>query len=266
MPVVTRSAPALGLATASIMITMVGVGAIRYAGHPGHADYLGALVTGDRPASSAPAAGPSHPMPTRTAARSAAVPHTSAPSVRPSSRSTSPAPRPAATSARLAPSPQSSIAGVSSGMSGASGNSANLSSSSNQAWARAVFQAVNEARAGQHLPALTWSPQLQQSAHQHNLAMAAASTLAHQVGSEPELGSRISATGLQWQFAAENIGWTTAQSRSGALGIEASMFAETPPSDEHRQNILSSKATLIGIDVLIDNSHGRLWLTEDFAG
>jgi uncharacterized protein YkwD len=264
MPVVTRSAPALGLATASIMITMVGVGAIRYAGHPGRADYLGALVTGVRPTSSAPATSPSHPMPTRTPARSSAAPHTSAPAARPS-RSTASSTRPAATSARLTPSPGplSSIAGVSSGM---TGNSANLSSSSNQAYARAVFQAVNEARAGQHLPALTWSPQLQQSAHQHNLAMAAANTLAHQVGTEPDLVSRISATGLSWSFVAENIGWTTAQSRSGALGIEASMFAETPPSDAHRQNILSSKATLIGIDVLIDNSHGRLWLTEDFAG
>jgi uncharacterized protein YkwD len=265
MPVVTRSAPALGLATASIMLTMVGVGAIRYAGHPGHADYLGALVTGDRPASSAPAARPSRPLPTRTPARPAAAPHPSASTVRPSRSTASSTPRPAATSARLAPSPGplSSIAGVSSGM---SGNSANLSSSSNQAWARAVFQAVNEARAGQHLPALTWSPQLQQSAHQHNLAMAAANTLTHQVGSEPELGSRVGATGLQWHFVAENIGWTTAQSRSGALGIEASMFAETPPSDAHRQNILSSTATMIGIDVLIDNNHGRLWLTEDFAG
>src|SRR6185437_4005989 len=255
----------LGLTAASIMLTMVGVGAIRYAGHPGRADYLGALVTGDRPVSSAPATSPSHPMPTRTLARPAAAPRSSQPTVRPSRSTASPTARPAATSARLtpAPGPQSSIAGVSSGT---SGNSASLASSANQAWARAVFQAVNEARAGQHLPALTWSPQLQQSAHQHNLAMAAANTLAHQVGAEPDLGSRGSATGLQWQFVAENIGWTTAQSRSGALGIEASMFAETPPSDEHRQNILSSKATLIGIDVLIDNSHGRLWLTEDFAG
>jgi len=193
-----------------------------------------------------------------------AAPRTSQPVARPSRSSASPTARPTTSSARLTPSPapSSSIAGIS----GVSGNSASLSSSSNQAWARAVFQAVNEARAGQQLPALTWSPQLQQSAHQHNLAMAAANTLAHQVGAEPDLGSRISATGLQWHFIAENVGWTTAQSRAGALGIEASMFAETPPADEHRQNILSSKATLIGIDVLIDNSHGRLWLTEDFAG
>ncbi|HEX4727161.1 MAG TPA: CAP domain-containing protein [Jatrophihabitans sp.] len=261
----TRSAPALGLATASIMITMVGLGAIRYAGHPGRADYLGALVTGDRPTSSVPATSPSHPMPARTAARPVAAPHTGGPAARPSRSTASSTARPAATSTRLTPSPGplSSIAGVSSGV---SGNSANLASSSNQAYARAVFQAVNEARAGQHLPALAWSPQLQQSAHQHNLTMAAANTLSHQVGAEPDLGSRIDATGLQWQLDAENIGWTTAQSRSGALGIEASMFAETPPSDAHRQNILSSKATLIGIDVLIDNSHGRLWLTEDFAG
>jgi uncharacterized protein YkwD len=262
MPVMTRSAPALGMATASIMLTMVGVGAIRYAGHPGRADYLGALVTGARPASSAPAARPSRPAPARTGTP-LPTPRNSQPPARARRSTPSPTPRPATSSARLTPSPapSSSIAGVS----GVSGNTTGLASSSNQAFARAVFQAVNEARAGQHLPPLTWSPQLQQSAHQHNLAMAAANTLAHQVGTEPDLGSRISATGLKWSFVGENIGWTTAQSRSGALGIEASMFAETPPSDAHRRNILSSTATLIGIDVLIDDNHGRLWLTEDFA-
>jgi uncharacterized protein YkwD len=147
-----------------------------------------------------------------------------------------------------------------------SGNIETVEGSSNQAFAKAVFQAVNEARAGQHLPPLAWNQQLQQSAHRHNLAMAAADTLAHQVGDEPPLGARETAAGVQWSFAAENIGWTTARNRSGALALEASMFAEQPPADAHRRNILSTSASAIGIDVLIDASHGRLWLTEDFAG
>jgi hypothetical protein len=47
--------------------------------------------------------------------------------------------------------------------------------------------------------------------------------------------------------------------------MEASMLGEQPPNDGHRQNILSSQANSIGIDVVLDRAHGRLWLTEDFA-
>jgi uncharacterized protein YkwD len=262
MPLMTRSAPTLGLATATVMITMIGAAAIRYASHPGgRVTYAEALSGGLRqssPAShaAAPSATPSSrdamPRPTVRA------PGSSQPAPRPSRPAPSSASNPASGRLLRSPSaaPKSAISAV---------GATTLSSSANLSYAKAVFQAVNQARAGQHLPPLAWSPQLQQSAHQHNLAMAAANTLAHQVGDEPSLGARETAAGVPWHFAAENIGWTTAQNRSGALGIEASMFAETAPSDAHRLNILSTSAHAIGIDVLIDATHGRLWLTEDFA-
>jgi uncharacterized protein YkwD len=186
------------------------------------------------------------------------------PSSQPSPSAPRTAAKPAAASQPHSASPSAAARSAISGVSAVAGTPS-LSSSTNLAWAKAVYQAVNEARAGQQLPALAWSPQLQQSAHQHNLAMAAANTLSHQVGDEPGLGARETAAGVQWHFAAENIGWTTAQSKAGALVIEASMFAETAPADAHRLNILSTSAQAIGIDVLIDASHGRLWLTEDFA-
>jgi uncharacterized protein YkwD len=53
--------------------------------------------------------------------------------------------------------------------------------------------------------------------------------------------------------------------QAGALSLEASMLGETPPNDGHRQNILSSTFTMVGVDVYLDQTHGRLWLTEDFA-
>jgi uncharacterized protein YkwD len=260
MPLMTRSAPTLGLATATVMITMIGAAAIRYASHPGGRVTYAEALTGDLRQSS-PA---SHAAAPATPSGQAAMPR---PTVRPP-RSSQPVPRPARPASTVGPTgrqlrstspsaaPKSAISAVS---------ASTLSSSANLSYAKAVFQAVNQARAGQHLPPLAWSSQLQQSAHQHNLAMAAANTLAHQVGDEPSLGARETAAGVPWHFAAENIGWTTAQNRSGALGIEASMFAETAPSDAHRLNILSTSAHAIGIDVLIDATHGRLWLTEDFA-
>ncbi len=137
--------------------------------------------------------------------------------------------------------------------------------SSEAEYARAVFDAVNQARAHLHLPALAWSNRLALSANRHNAAMAATNTLAHQVGGEDSLGARESRVGVRWHFAAENIGWTTARTLAGALGIEASMLGETAPNDAHRRNILSKDARALGIDVLIDVNRGRLWLTEDFA-
>jgi uncharacterized protein YkwD len=41
------------------------------------------------------------------------------------------------------------------------------------------------------------------------------------------------------------------------------MFAEQPPDDGHRLNILSSNTNL-GVDVYVD-AKGQVWLTEDFA-
>jgi uncharacterized protein YkwD len=43
------------------------------------------------------------------------------------------------------------------------------------------------------------------------------------------------------------------------------MLGETPPNDGHRRNILSATFAVVGVDVYLDSTHGRLWLTEDFA-
>jgi uncharacterized protein YkwD len=95
--------------------------------------------------------------------------------------------------------------------------------------------------------------------------MAAVDTMSHQLPGEAELGARQSAQGVRWSFAAENIGWSSRLNTAGAQRIEAAMLAETPPNDGHRQNILSRQANSIGIDVVLDSAHGKLWLTEDFA-
>ncbi len=131
--------------------------------------------------------------------------------------------------------------------------------------AQAVFQAINQSRAANGLPPLKWSNALAKSARQHDLAMQAANTLAHQLPGEADLGTRESQQGVNWTFAAENIGETTEQSVNGALALHQAMMNEKPPDDGHRQNILSTRANIVGVDVLIDSQHGKLWLTEDFA-
>jgi len=144
--------------------------------------------------------------------------------------------------------------------SGASGGTA-----SEAQIAQAVFQAINQSRAANGLPPLKWSNALARSASQHDLAMQAANTLAHQLPGEAALGDRESQQGVNWSWAAENIGVTSDQSLNGALGLHQAMMNEQPPNDGHRQNILTTNGNIVGVAILIDQQHGELWLTEDFA-
>lgn len=131
--------------------------------------------------------------------------------------------------------------------------------------AQTVFEAINKDRASEGLPALQWSDALAQSARLHNIAMMNANELSHQLAGEPDLGEREKQQGVQWLQAAENVGYTEDLSENGALSLHKAMMAEKPPDDGHRQNILSSESNRVGIDILFDSTHGRLWLTEDFA-
>ena len=110
-----------------------------------------------------------------------------------------------------------------------------------------------------------WSTALASSAGKHNLAMQAANTLSHQLPGEAALGDRESQQGVSWTWAAENVGETSDQSVNGALGLHRAMMSEQPPDDGHRQNILTTSGTILGVAILLDQQHGLLWLTEDFA-
>ena len=147
----------------------------------------------------------------------------------------------------------------------AAGGTAEAATTAETTAANAVLSIMNTERAAHHLPALGMSTALISSAHRHNLWMAQDNTLSHQLPGEPYFGTRISQAGVQWHAAAENIGWTTNRTTSGADGLETAMYNETPPNDGHRLNILSTAVHYVGVDVYIDARTGKLWLTEDFA-
>jgi len=130
--------------------------------------------------------------------------------------------------------------------------------------AQTVFQSINTDRASAGLPALVLSNMLITGAYAHSLLMSADDHLAHQLPGEPGIGTRISQDGVKWTWCGENIGETSDTSANGALTLHQMMMAEQPPNDGHRQNILSTAFTLVGIAIVIDSSH-QLWLTEDFA-
>lgn len=128
-----------------------------------------------------------------------------------------------------------------------------------------MLSAINSERAAHGLPALHMNSNLISSAHGHNLAMAAANEMSHQLPGEPPLSQRLLNAGYRFYYGGENIGWTTDQTTDGVLAVHEAMYNEVPPNDGHRQNILSTHYTDVGIDVYIDARNGKAWITEDFG-
>ncbi|HEX3336076.1 MAG TPA: CAP domain-containing protein [Jatrophihabitans sp.] len=105
-----------------------------------------------------------------------------------------------------------------------------------------------------------------QSAHQHNLAMASANTMSHQLPREANFAVRISRTGYRWYWAGENIGWNSDMSLTGLFALQVEMFNERPPGEVgHRLNILNRNFRDVGIDVYFDLRHHKVWFTQDFG-
>ena len=133
-----------------------------------------------------------------------------------------------------------------------------------------VLTLINQARHAARLPALATAPDLVISSSAHNLKMAGGCGLSHQCPGEPALGARLTAAGVHWTAAGENIGeggqvsGTPAAIAQMAVGITQAMLDERPPDDGHRLNMLSGKFAHIGIAVYRDSS-GNVWLTQDFA-
>lgn len=136
--------------------------------------------------------------------------------------------------------------------------------------AQAVLDQINGWRGAAGLRPYTMLPGLIASAHKHNLTMSGGCGLSHQCPNEPPFGDRITAQGVHWGSAGENIGESgpignnTGAITNAAKGINQSMFNEKPPNDGHRRNLLSKSFTHIGIDVIRD-SHGTVWITQDFT-
>lgn len=132
-------------------------------------------------------------------------------------------------------------------------------------YAKAMLALLNKERHAHGLRPLTMNARLQLSAHRHNVRMAKANTMSHQLPHEPLFTTRISNTGYKWSSAGENIGWNGDESKSGLLALERDMYNEVPPDDGHRLNILSGFFRQVGINVYFDSKHHKVWFTQDFA-
>lgn len=130
--------------------------------------------------------------------------------------------------------------------------------------AYSVLNQLNAQRREHGRPALHMNATLIVSAHRHNLAMAQANEMSHQLPGESYFADRIRAAGYSYRYAGENIGWNSNTSTAGALALGTMMYAEGP-GGAHWENIVDPHFTDVGIDVYIDSTHHKLWLTEDFG-
>jgi uncharacterized protein YkwD len=132
-----------------------------------------------------------------------------------------------------------------------------------------VVAHVNAVRVQNGLPALSVLTGLNASARMHDITMAGGCGLSHQCSGEAVFSARISAQGVQWTLAGENIGsggpvTGSAATAQMALRLTDMMFAEVAPNDGHRRNLLSASFRHIGVDVYLA-ADGTAWMTQDFT-
>lgn len=119
---------------------------------------------------------------------------------------------------------------------------------------RELFELLNQERVTNHLPELKWDDALFKAARKHALLMLDLNIMEHQLPGEPGLEERITAAGARFTYIAENI----------ALGKDAAtMHNGWMHSPGHRANILSPRATSVGIAVV--RGTAGLFAVQDFS-
>ena len=196
------------------------------------------------------------PGPTSTAAKRRAVTATPTHHAKPTPKRKSTSTRKPTQAAKSAPAKAAPAKAASSSASGYA---------TRADWAKAVLAELNAERANHGLSALKHNSKLVSSAHTHNLAMAKANKLSHQLSGEAALGSRVSDAGYRWRAVGENIAYNSSRSQGGVLAVQKAMYNEKTPNDGHRRNILSKTYVDVGIDVINDSVHGKVWLVTDFG-
>jgi uncharacterized protein YkwD len=131
--------------------------------------------------------------------------------------------------------------------------------------AHAVLHVLNAERRLHGERALRINRALCRSARRHDVAMARADRMSHQLRGEPPFTKRISRAGYKWRTAGENVAWNALVSRRGAIQLELLMYHEKPPNDGHRRNILDRQFRDVGVDIYVDAAHHKVWLTTDFG-
>jgi uncharacterized protein YkwD len=122
-----------------------------------------------------------------------------------------------------------------------------------------IFQAINQVRQENKLPALKWNPKIAEVARSHSTRMATKRFFSHE---DPKFGgpsNRLSAAGIAWRLCGENIFEEHGQADPVRAAVRGWM-----QSSGHRKNILTRGFIDSGIGVAISRD-GSYTITQMFA-
>lgn len=138
---------------------------------------------------------------------------------------------------------------------------ANCSPSQDANIAKQLLDMINQTRASQGLPQLNLDSRLSKAAQVHSEDMACKNYIDHNGSDGSTWFDRLTAQDYPFTYASENIG-----AADPAFGDATWMFNWWMNSQIHRDNILSSKVTEIGIGYAYNNdSQYKGYYTLDFA-
>lgn len=124
---------------------------------------------------------------------------------------------------------------------------------------RRIFEAINQVRQENKLPALKWNAKIAEVARSHSSRMASKRFFSHD---DPKFGgpdNRLSAAGIAWRLCGENIFEENGQADPVRAAVRGWM-----QSSGHRKNILSRGFTHTGIGVALGRD-GTYTVTQMFA-
>ena len=119
---------------------------------------------------------------------------------------------------------------------------------------RQLFDAANQERRNQGLPALHWNDALAAAARNHALEMAKRGAVSHQFPGEANLPTRARQAGVRFSSVAEDV-----DQGPNPRTIHQTLMASPP----HRANILDSDMDSAGIGAIERN--GQWFAVEDFS-
>ncbi len=162
------------------------------------------------------------------------------------------------------PTPPPVIPTPSGSSSGSTSNGCQITSAQTAA-EQTLLSTLNAHRAAVGARPLTLNPALSAVARTHSCDMFQHQQMSHTGSDGSSPFQRISAAGIAYGTAGENVGMASGYAlSSGVTTIDNEMMAEPLTPGDHHWNIVNPAYSSIGVGIIYVNN--QVWLTEDFIG
>lgn len=162
------------------------------------------------------------------------------------------------------PTPPPAIPTPSGSSSGSTSNGCQITSAQT-ATEQTLLSTLNAHRAAVGARPLTLNPALSAVARTHSCDMFQHQQMSHTGSDGSSPFQRISAAGIAYGTAGENVGMASGYAlSSGVTTIDNEMMAEPLTPGDHHWNIVNPAYSSIGVGIIYVNN--QVWMTEDFIG